>query len=345
MDAPLPSDPLRPTRRTFLTGAAALGTGALLLPTLTACTPPNEPAGYTRLAFFDDFDSIATIDTAATKAPGYKWYASQWFGFPTTPADNIRVADSVLTLGGGTPTTGTGAALETAISRPGGGAPYHTGTVFGGGAYFEARIAFDPADTPAANRHWPCFWSMSIEHVWHTANPAGRQWPGQPDGYAHFAELDFFEAFTTGGRFGQDRRWYLGGIHDWSGTYVADTGWQYNIQNSGNNRFDVGSVPDWNRFHTYGCLWVPQQDATPGYVRWYFDNIPGPVIYWKGPIGSPPLPGQGVAGTPMSFTPDTAAEADRTYAILDQHRHALVLGTDYGWPMRVDWVKVWQKPT
>jgi hypothetical protein len=45
-----------------------------------------------------------------------------------------------------------------------------------------------------------------------------------------------------------------------------------------------------------------------------------------------------------SFTPDTPEKADRTYAILDQQRLAVVLGTDCAWPMRVDWVKVWQKP-
>lgn len=133
-------------------------------------------------------------------------------------------------------------------------------------------------------------------------------------------------------------------MHDWSGSWSTSAArWEYDIYN-GNHRFDVGEPPDWNQFHLYGCLWVPQNGSEPGWARWYFDNIPGPTVFWKAPIGSPPLPGQGAPATATSFTPDTAAEADRTFAIVDQQRHAMVLSTDYDWPMRVDWVKVWQKP-
>jgi beta-glucanase (GH16 family) len=213
----------------------------------------------------------------------------------------------------------------------------YVGSVFGGGAYFEARIAFDPSKGALASEAWPAFWSMAVEHVYDSANATDVQWAGQEKGYAHFIELDFFEAVHMQLESYQGKTGYYGTIHDWSGAYGAN-GWAYNIQNNGNKLFKVGAV-DWSAFHTYGCLWVPEAVDSPGSAQWFFDGIPGPIVYWRGPVTSPPLPGQG-----SSFTPSSPASAAATYAKIDSQRLAISLMTDPNWPMMVDWVKVWQEP-
>lgn len=304
--------------------------------------PPPAPAasaGYNNRVFFDDFSSIDTIDVKATNKPGYKWYATHWFGGfggVVTPPGNISISSSGLTLGGNA--GGAIASIETAIASP--VPPFYIGTVFAHGAYSEASIAFDPSlgASAGSNISWPAFWSMAIEHVYDSYHQADEQWPGQAPGYAHFAELDFMEAFHTPYQSYAGRTNYVGTIHDWSGTY--NNRWAYDIYNS-NNGFNVGAV-DWNKFHIYGCLWVPESKGNPGRAQWFFDNQPGPTVYWRGPIGNPPLPGQPPPGSKGGLTASTPEKATATFAIIDQQRLPIILFTDPAWPIRVQWVKVWQ---
>jgi hypothetical protein len=329
-------DPIRrvnpTTRRRFLQSTAA-GAGAGLV---FGASPSPAIARVTAddPVFSDDFDSLSTIDVNATGAPGYQWYPHKWFSSRVTRPQNIRVSNSVLTLGGAGGETGF-ASLVTAFAIP--TAPYFRGKVFGNGGFFSARIAFDHAQQGPGPQVAPAFWSMAIEHISDGFNPAGEQWPGQEPGYAHYIELDFMEHFR------ERRNSYVCTIHDWSGKY--DPFWWYDISN-GNNIVDVGPV-NWSEFHTYSCYWVPQNGTTPGHAQWFFDGLAGPTtnVYWKGPPGSPPLPGQ-PARSPdpparASFTPSTPVQADRTYSVIDRQRLALHIGTDPGWPMRIDWVKVW----
>ncbi|TDE09890.1 glycoside hydrolase family 16 protein [Jiangella asiatica] len=322
----------RTSRRRFLQTA---GAGLVL-----AGTPSLARATESQVVFFDDFTSAATIDVGATDAPGYNWYPRKWFRTTATRPENISVSDSVLTLGGNGGESDL-TRLSTAIAVD--TSPYARGTVFHGG-YFEARIAFDHAERPPTAGANPAFWSMAIEHVAHQyVGTFYTQWPGQAAGYSHYIELDFMEHFSD------PRQSYVCTVHDWSGPYATPPGsdddpfWWYDIAN-GNNIVQVGPV-DWSEFHTYSCYWAPQNGSTPGHVQWFFDGLAGPTtnVYWAGPIGAPPLPGQAPEpGTPAhtSFTPDTPAEADRTFAILDQQRIALTLTTDPGFPMYVDWVRV-----
>lgn len=330
------------SRRRFLHGAATVTGAGLLAASSTgtaqaadnrgnapaiAAPPPAAAAGYNSLTFSDDFDSLSTIELTTNNRPGYNWYTDSWFsGQPTNPAI-INISNSVLTLGTGN--------LKSAVPLP--TAPYYMGSVFSGGAYYEARIAWDPAVPATGGRG---FWSMSIEHVYDMYHrqpnrTEDEQWPGQPTGYAHFAELDIVEPVYQATA-------YQGTIHDWSGMYRSGTssGWDYNIAN-GNNITPFRL--DWNQFHTFGCLWIPQNGSTPGYVRWFLDNTSWATAYWKGPIGAPPLPGQGEPGGGMTrFTADTPSEATKTWAIMDQHRFPIALLGNTASPMRVDWVRVWQ---
>ena len=72
-------------------------------PTPTPTPSPTVPAAagkYNRLAFEDDFDSISTIDTGNTGAPGFKWYPAgvhKW-GKPDTQTNEYSVNNSVMRI-------------------------------------------------------------------------------------------------------------------------------------------------------------------------------------------------------------------------------------------------------
>lgn len=212
--------------------------------------------------------------------------------------------------------------------------PHYRGSTFGGGGYFEARIRFDPTLGTGATQ-WPAFWGEAIESPYLNLDRAASQWPGQVNGYTHYSELDFFEAYWPAktGPFGNPTS-YLGTINNWYGPYPENV-----IRNYDNNLIALGSV-DWNLFHVYGTLWVPQSGNTPGHATWYFDDNEMITIYWRGPPGSPPLPF--FSAEYPSYTPSSIGQADRTYSILDSQNLALILSGDPNWPIYVDWVKVWQ---
>lgn len=285
---------------------------------MTYRKPPSSVAqqGYTKLSFMDDFNSPATIDLGNTQAPGFNWYLANWFtqGRQATPAGNIKVAGSVLSISGNQIVT----AFDT-------NAVDFTGTVFGGGGYFEAALAFDHTNTLN-----PFFYGMSIEHIYDTTGAGDAHWPGQPPNYCHFIEVDIFEPLS-------DPTTYQNTVHDWSG---IETNNQVptNIVNGATLYHSVGNV-DWTQFHRYGCLWVPQNGATPGSLSFYFDGVKGSSVYYAGPPGSPPLPQQ-PAG---NYDAPTAALAEATYSIIDQHRLALTVGLNSGVPLRCDYVAVWTK--
>ncbi len=100
---------------------------------------------------------------------------------------------------------------------------------FGGGAYFEAVFRFDPEDTiNAKGVGWPSWWAMAIEHL---AGLPMQQWPGQPSGYDHFIETDFFEydvwSFSPHNEYG-------GAMHDWFGIWKSTCPNNYcNVSNAG----------------------------------------------------------------------------------------------------------------
>jgi Ca2+-binding RTX toxin-like protein len=295
-----------------------------------ATAPPAFAAtqGMTALAFDDEFSTEATIDRSASGRGGYNWYPQNWFATSVTSPSGYSVANGVLTIGDGR--SAGGAALVSAIASN--TASHYVGSGFGGGFYIEARIAYDPAAPVSANM-WPAFWSMAVEHVYDIKNGyADVQWQGQAPGYVNFAELDFFEGYYP--KSGASS--YLTTIHEWSNVYSPSKGWTGHVQN-GNNSFETGA-PIGTGFHTYGALWVPATDSSPGYVQWYFDGRAGPIAHYT---QTPTQPSQIASGV---YTPDQAGEANPTFAVLDDQRLALSLQTSNSSPLQVDYVRVWQRP-
>jgi hypothetical protein len=330
-------------RRNFLRGLAVGASAATVTARKLAAAPlplheiPEAAveAGYKTMVFHDDFESLSTIDIANSRAAGFNWYRATWFtgGRNALDASNISISNGILELGGGTGDLGYGLVSAFDNSKSG-----FTGTVFENGGYFEASIRYDPFDCIKAKSTGPAFWSIAIEHIIDNNASGAAQWPGQPAGFTHFIELDFMEPLIRPGRPYRGSKSYQGNIHDWYGIWNAEIRqWTNNISNRSNDVIWVGSV-DWNEFHTYGLLWVPQSDTKPGHVTWFFDNQAMSSIYWLGPPGSPPLPGE----REQKLTPASAAQATATYSILDSQHLALSLSTETAWPMFIDWVKVWK---
>jgi len=295
------------TTRTITTVAVAIAT-ALVQPSASAATgaasrriaapAPAAKADYSQLVFEDDFDSVRTIDVNGTCKPGYKWYVDRpvWGSGITLPSA-YSVSNSFLTVS----STGDTASWAVASFSPRGG----VGHSFKYG-YFEARIRFDPTLGPTS-KGWPAWWSLSTRH----------SRVNNPD---HWAELDFFEAYT-GGKAGYQGA-FVGTVHDW-----AD-GSKKHFQNS-NNWKPLPKTTDFNQWHTYGCLW------RPGEITWYFDDAP--LMSQAYSATTPPMPPANGTTTP---TPAGV------FSILDREPEGmlLILGSGPEWPMDVDWVRVWQSP-
>jgi hypothetical protein len=259
----------------------ATQTETVTLPT-TGSGPQNPPtsapsqasqAGYTNLVFDDEFNSADTISPAGTGS--YNWYTTNFFAASATlPNSGYSVQDGFLTIN--TDASGYSDGIATAD-------PTNTSQVWQH-AYFEASIRFSPTGHTAGTA-WPAFWSYSIEQA------TGTVPSGDP-----YGELDFMEYYPTG-----TTGTYITTVHQWVGNTSED-------QNS-NNVPTIPATTDFTQFHTYGCLWVPNQ------IEWYFDN----QLVTTVPTG----PGTDFTG------------------IEDDHV-VVILGTGKNWPMDVDFVHVWQ---
>jgi|GEM_PF-7061457 hypothetical protein len=169
---------------------------------------------------------------------------------------------------------------------------------------FEARISFDPS-LATQSEGWPSVWLFSALHA-QSGNSA--IWP----------ELDIFEALTGGhSSYSGD---YYGTLHQWQDSATI------HYQNSNNHQ--VVHV-DWTQWHTVAVLWVQ------GQVTWYLDGKP--LMTQQYSATAPPNP---LATTKTGITPTPAGVFD----VLDTQSPGmeLILGSAPGWPIQVDWVKVWQ---
>jgi hypothetical protein len=284
-------------------------------------SPPPDAAtvGYIR----NTFSSFAPgdIDVDGTGKSGFAWYPYHFFG-SRPESRNITInADGSVTLNGDV--TGPNGELSTAA--PAKNAAKFVGLAFGGGAYIEAAIKFDPIAARAENlKGWPSFWALSLEH----AATGADQWGGKPQGYQHFVEVDFFEYDIGEPNLGPN--YYGANMHDWYGEYnrtcaghgFCDSGRRYSDVKTA-----VGPSIDFTQYHTYGFLWVPASAAGAGYAEFYFDGSPvGKKIVWAKFTGQDGVPD----GQPWKF------------GVLDDQHLALILGTGVGKPMTVGSVNVWQ---
>ncbi len=276
---------------------------------------PSTPAaanGYLELTF-DSALSSDTVDVGQTYASGFDWYVGNFFNpAPLNPITfNGRGIATINGSAGNSNLQISTAGLKV-MGTPASG---WVGTAFGGGAYFEASLRFDPALVDV-NNGWPAWWSMSIEHL---ASLPERQWIGQVPDYWHFSEVDFFEydmPQTVPNVFG-------GTVNEYWGVYNTPS-WTENIFPSYMRKLPANArLSD---FHRYGCLWVPAKGSSTSKLSWYFDGRKvGTDVAWSHLPDAPPPPVD-----PWKFS------------ILDKQHLVLILGSGANQPMTVESVKVWQ---
>jgi hypothetical protein len=276
-----------------------------------------EAVGYNVLTFSSTLRRH-DIDLDQTARTGFQWYLWNFFGKTASPAELEFGADGVLTLYGRK--TGN-SEIATAVSASNDRGFF--GMAFGGGAYIEATLKFDPKSVERANyKGHPSFWSMSLEHL--VGNHTHRQ-NSRADKFERFIEADFFEYDIF--RFLHIENVYGGALHDWYGIYNRTCP-------KGFCKITTPSIKKWippgtdlRCYHTYGFLWVPATPVKPGYAQYYFDNKPiGERVEWQ------------KYGGQLDPTNDKRS----AFSIIDQQHLVLILGTGVNEPMTVRSVRVYQ---
>jgi hypothetical protein len=287
---------------------------------------PAAKAGFTTMTFSGNF-TMSSIDLDNKADAEFTWYPFRFFGA------RGHARGAVLTDAEGNATLGTQTlAVSLATAAPATSSAHWKGTAFGGGGYFEATLRFDPVRTTKAKpTEWPAFWALPIEHA---VSTPGEQWRGQPPGYVHFAEPDFFEydvwPFSPLTSYG-------GAIHEWYGIFkktCPDANF-CSVSNSGGGQtrfsnFVIHTPPgtDFTTFHRFGFLWVPASGIEHGYAQYYFDDVAtADTVTWAAFTGQDPPPGV----------------SPWTFGVLDQEHLVLIVGTGADQPMTVASINVWQR--
>lgn len=331
---------------TLLSCALQLGLSLRAGPLVTAPLPA-QVAEYPLRTFTSQM-SAPELDLEDGRLPGRKWFLGNWFGSPSATGSSLTFgSDGAVTIN---PLSGNASIFS---ASPTANRMNWVGMAFGGGAYIEATLRFDPRDVVAGTVDgklpgWPAWWTLSLEHQIGTTlhepyrgKPSKTDflWDGQsskPFGapqaatrYAHFVEPDIFEyIFPSGGTR------YYGTLHDWSGTWSSDSGWSSNVtQGYWNALKDPGADTDFRQYHRYGLLWIPATDTVPGLLRYYFDDRPmgADVRYDKYDA--------------RRHVPPVTSSTPWLFGVIDQQHLTLILSTSAGMPLTIKDVSVWQKDT
>ncbi|MBL8992042.1 MAG: hypothetical protein JNM63_01795 [Spirochaetia bacterium] len=267
--------------------------------------PPAEAlaAGYVRLVFDEEFEDGSGIDLKNTGGTGFHFYLTSPWGNQADPAF-VRVHDGVLELGRplNAPDKKNHAALFSAISNPAKGeAQKYRGFAIGRGAYFEARIRFDPdflKKNPGA-KGFPNFYSNPVEHHF---DP-----PAMPYQYLEMDHMEYFPGWY------RNATNYFNALIKWD-AFVNSNGTQYKTDfvDSNYEHRQVQTPPgsDMSAFNVYGALWIP---GTNGRADSFFN-------------------GQCRRSLSQRDYPKLA--------VGDSLHFMVILGCDQ-WPIEVDWVRVW----
>ncbi|HEX4183349.1 MAG TPA: hypothetical protein VHY34_08825 [Caulobacteraceae bacterium] len=287
--------------------------------TIAPAPPQAAAVGFKTETFATAAFSRSNVDFGLTKGPGFQWYFFNFFGY--APRSNLATLNSggSITVAALSNNYGNYLASATALTS----APYYRGTAFGGGGYFEATLAYNPAAVKLSTG-WPAWWSMSLEHL---AGLSTQQWPNQAKSYMHFAEPDFFEADTgSAGSYG-------GAVHDWYGLYGSASCPSYcNVTMPWTTVLrTLPAGTNVNQYHRYGLLWVRATATTPGSYTYYFDGVQvGKKTTYSLYNNQPPVP---TTSTPWTF------------GVVDKQHLVLILSTGSSTPLNVQSVQVWQAST
>jgi hypothetical protein len=156
---------------------------------------PTRAFTLSKQTFFDDFNSLSTIDVSDTRTQGFNWYTHNtfpWFsGFTATPPANYSVGSSILTAAGVANILPNAEVLNTCAVPTGGTTkvgitPSIIGKAFVPPWLIEARLHWDDA-TSTPRTFTTSFWTFALDIV--MSDPAVI---GNPPSLPHI-ELDFYE--------------------------------------------------------------------------------------------------------------------------------------------------------
>jgi hypothetical protein len=262
------------------------------------------------VAFFDDFTSSATITPSLSSTSGFNWYPG---GVGATPVigTNYNVLTTTLASGiangnaGGGPNASANGGLFQILGSPGMtyNANWQSVPDIGG----NSTVA-----NGAVN-----FWRHAYFEAYIQFNAAGQGggWPAWwswsiQGNAANVVEIDFMELDVLDGTgFGQPSAWT-----------ISDPGGGVTIRGSGN------LINADNNWHTYGCLWQ-STGASTGALSFYVDN----VLLTTERFGNTGM----VNGLIPTGTGGIVPDMEN---ITGQF---ITLGCGVGWPMYVDWVRVY----
>ncbi len=285
----------------------------------------NEPipaaaaeAGMTDLVFFDDFDSLDTIDIQGTHRPGYKWYTKA-YGH-VLDADHICQQESYIRLGGPQPSS------YGLVSYSHEGDFGYTARC---GCYMECRMR---APMPIGEYGGiPAFWTMGV-----------RDFMGRP--YTRIGELDVVELFITKNQQGEDQKYFAGSVHDHWRVPQEDGSikrlYGSNTVNATGYRDQFPFTDD--EWHTYGALWEK------GHIAWYMDGkLMHSVRYAEGKM---PQYFYRDDPTPLPSAQEVWPERHLKFldwqgsnCVMDRDEEVVFLTSRETYPMDVDWVRIWRK--
>ena len=216
-------------------------------------SPPPQAAaeGYDRLVFQEEFDDLSGIDVNDTRKAGFNFYPKLAWGKYVLPKKHIKVKNGVLYLYN--PDNHAQSDLFSAVNAD--NEKGYTGFAIGGGAYFEASIAYDPdykKKYPYTDG-FPAFYSNPVEHFFHRT----------PQPY-NYLEMDHME---------YNPKWY-DDPNDFQHALL-----KWSVENNQFDREILGAYPeriintpdgtDLNKLNTYGALWIPGKN---GRFDTYFNN-------------------------------------------------------------------------
>lgn len=288
----------------------------------TSATPPPVAlkAGYLTNTFSAPFN-LHTVNLSVTPESGFSWYLWGFFGSYANPRNVVLNDDDTITLLGDT----TGPNGQIATIAPTNKKEKFIGNAFGGGAYIEATLRFDPQKVLSSkSKGWPSFWAMSSEHL----VQLNEQWTGRPKGYLHFIEVDILEYDVV--KKGEPFNHYGIKLHDWYGEYHKTCPDMPFCQASlpfSKVKVKVPVNTNFDEYHRYGFLWLPATPDKKGMGRFYFDGIQiGEDIAWEMFVNQRGVPHQQLW----------------KFGIIDKHHLVLILGTGPNQQLTVRSVHVWQ---
>lgn len=282
---------------------------------------PRGAWSLSQQAFFDDFNSISTIDMSDTRAPGFNWYRhndwpnnsmyqagnTNWFRSAATPTGYISESNSILTLSSDISTYGSGLITAATASNPAG----YVGQAWPLSFLAEIKAGWD---WNIGTFSTTAFWAAAMEELVGTAPLNSR-----------YAELDFYEGGT--GNVGSEPFGPGSAFHS------------FKIESSvGNVQSQIvpaggGSDATTTR-HLYGSIWLGPADN---------DGVWGLRINFFNGVMTRNGDGHWSAIAAYNAT-DSGLRPFGMWKEANYQNFPIIIGAGLNRPMTMDWVRVYNNP-